>query len=98
MLEEDKEDYEALCETFYASVNPDRATEIYVAGLVENSPNELNEEICEASEELTWQTIPINLAELEKAAEKPAEDLYQPSPIWERPAGHSTLGVKPFKV
>jgi hypothetical protein len=46
----------------------------------------------------TWSTIPVNVAELQAGTECPTEDMYEPVPIWERPAGHAVQGVDAFKL
>jgi hypothetical protein len=45
-----------------------------------------------------WATLPVNMLDLEKEVERPSEDVYEPSPVWERPAGHAVQGIDAFKL
>jgi hypothetical protein len=45
-----------------------------------------------------WATLPVNILDLEKEVEQPSEDVYEPSPVWERPVGHAVQGIDAFKL
>jgi hypothetical protein len=48
--------------------------------------------------ESNWSRLPVNLFELEDPSEKPSEDIFEPSPIWEQPPGCAIQGIDAFKV
>jgi hypothetical protein len=112
MLEDDEEGYNSQCDTFNTIIDHDQTAEALLvevnnnplnsatattdASLSRNATSEMmTVPIPEAS---TWSTIPVNIAELQDGTECPTEDVYEPAPTWERPAGHAVQGVDTFKL
>ena len=50
------------------------------------------------SAEASWTSLPVNLADTKDDMDMPAEGVYEPTPAWERPAGHAVQGIDTFKV
>jgi hypothetical protein len=99
MLEDDDDNYEV----HFANFNECLDTSTHVeALLVETSSNNEFPDIGETDEPMQkadgWATLPINMLDLEKEVEQPSEDVYKPSPVWERPAGHAVQGIDAFKL
>ena len=52
----------------------------------------------DAPKEGQWDSLPVNSAELENGHERPVQDVYEPSPIWQRPPGQAVRGIDAFKL
>jgi hypothetical protein len=90
MLEDDNDNYEVHLADFNECLD----TNMHVEALVVEAENEsekssimeFEDPACKAD---TWATLPINLSDLGNKVERPSEDIYEPTPAWERPAGHA---------
>jgi hypothetical protein len=70
--------------------------------IVETSSNNEFPDIRKTDEPMqkadAWAMLPINMVDLEREVERPSEDIYEPTPVWERPAGHAVQGIDTFKL
>jgi hypothetical protein len=99
MLEDDDNNYKV----HFADFNECLDTSTHVeALLVETSSNNEFPDTGEMDEPMqkadAWAMLPVNTIDLEKEVERPSEDVYEPSPVWERPAGHAVQGIDTFKL
>jgi len=87
MIDSKDDEYEAQCATFLAELDVELPTETSVA------------EVFLASEERShsWNELEVNIVDIE-SLHLPEEDIYEPTRIWERPAGHAVRGVDAFKL
>jgi len=87
MIDSKDDEYEAQCATFLAELDIEIPTETSVA------------EVFLASEERShsWNELEVNVVDTE-SLQLPEEDIYEPTRIWERPAGHAVQGVEAFKI
>ena len=87
MIDSNDEEYEAQCATFLAALDSDQPTET------------LATEVFLAIEEHShhWEELAVNVVDTE-LLHLPEEDIYEPTRIWERPAGHAVRGVDAFKL
>jgi hypothetical protein len=60
--------------------------------------SETLEELKESNVEDSWTTMPINSIKLERGHYRLTIDIYEPSPVWERPVGHAMKGIDAFKI
>jgi len=105
MIDSRDDEYEAQFATFLASLDSDIPTDVLVvdAKLVNevaynDDPEESNEFLTPDSDDShSWQELAANTVDLE-SLQLPEEDIYEPTRIWERPAGHSVQGVEAFKI
>src|SRR6266852_4603042 len=86
MIDSKDDEYEAQCATFLAELDVELPTETSVA------------EVFLASEECShsWNELEVNVVDIE-SLHLLEEDIYEPTQIWERPAGHAVRGVDAFK-
>ena len=87
MIDSNDEEYETQCATFLAALDSDQPTET------------LATEVFLAIEERShhWEELAVNVVDTE-LLHLPEEDIYEPTRIWERPAGHAVRGVDAFKL
>ena len=50
------------------------------------------------SAEASWTSLLVNQTDAKDNMDIPAEGVYEPTPAWERPAGHTVQGIDVFKV
>ena len=48
--------------------------------------------------EASWISLLANLTSTSEELDKSAEGIYEPTPAWERPAGHAVQGIDAFKI
>jgi len=84
MIDSNDDEYEAQFATFLAALDSDPPSEAPMA------------EVFLAIEERShsWEELAVNVVD----TELPEEDIYEPTRIWERPAGHAVRGVDAFKL
>ena len=87
MIDSNDDEYDAQCATFLAALDSDLPTETPAA------------EVFLAIEERSqsWEELAVNVIDTE-TLHLPEEDIYEPTRIWERPAGHAVRGVDAFKL
>ena len=88
MLEEDETIYDENCEIFSTAVEAAMSVEALMALLA--ASDKANESI--------WATLPVQQADATESTDFPAEEVYKPTPIWERPMGHAVRGIDAFKL
>ena len=109
MLQGDNETCSTHCDTYYAMVDTLTSVESLVVDMmnypedcVDNSVNpnttlsESAAHYCE--DESSWTGLEVNLAEKDIPPTGQFEDIYIPTPIWQRPPGHAVQGIEAFKV
>ena len=87
MIDSNDDEYEAQCATFLAALDSDPPTETPMTEVF------LAIEECSQS----WKELDVNNVNAE-LLHLPEEDIYEPTRIWERPAGHAVRGVDAFKL
>ena len=87
MIDSNDDEYDAQCATFLVALDSDLPTETPAA------------EVFLAIEERSqsWEELAVNVIDTE-TLHLPEEDIYEPTRIWERPAGHAVRGVDAFKL
>ena len=87
MIDSNDDEYDAQCATFLVALDSDLPTETPAA------------EVFLAIEEhsQSWEELAVNIIDTE-VLHLPEEDIYEPTQIWERPAGHAVRGVNAFKL
>ena len=87
MIDASDDEYEAQCATFLAALDSDTSVELPTS------------EVFLALEERShsWEDLAVNTVDTE-LMHLPEEDIYEPTRIWERPAGHAVRGVDTFKL
>ena len=96
MLQGDEELCSTHCDTYYAIVDSFVTVETLLVQMftyLEDDEFKLSN-----TAEGIWNSLEANVAELESTVETQFEDIYQPEPIWQRPAGHPAKGIDAFKV
>ena len=78
MIDSNDKEYEAQCATFLVALDSDQPTET------------LETEVFQAIKECShhWEELAVNMVDTE-LLHLPEEDIYEPTRIWERPAGHA---------
>jgi len=96
MLQGDDENCSVYCDTYYAAVDTLTSVEtLMVQTTVEVDHGEVAPY---GATQGAWTSLKANTAELESIKEGRFEDIYQPEPVWQRPAGHAAQGIDAFKV
>lgn len=96
MLQGDNENCSVYCDTYYATVDTLTLVEALTVQTVVMADHSQTAPYKAA--EGAWTSLEANIAELESANESRFEDIYQPKPVWQRPAGHAARGIDAFKV
>ena len=112
MLQGEDETCSNHCDTYYAMVDTLTAVDSLIAEitveaeeyawddipppLVNDSP--YGETLQSSTEESAWTALEANVSELNDSASPQFEDIYQPAPMWQRPAGHALQGIDAFKL
>ena len=107
MLQGEDETCNTHCDTYYAMVDTLTAVETLVAEITFEPQEELewdeippplanysptNESRQDVTEESAWTALEAKVSELNDESCRPNNDVYQPMPIWQRPAGHAVVG------
>ena len=100
MLEEDDDSYNSYCATYNTLVDEATSTDILTTKVGEDMPSAFANCLSMQSEsaEASWTSLLVNLADAKDDMDMPAEGVYEPTPAWERPAGHAVQGIDAFKV
>ena len=100
MLKEDDDSYDSYCATYNTLVDKAASTDVLTTKVNEDMPSALADYPSMPSEpaEASWTSLPVNLADAKDDTDVPAEGVYEPTPAWERPAGHAVQGIDAFKV
>ena len=112
MLQGEEETCNTHCDTYYAMIDTLTAVDSLVAEitvekeeyawdeipppLVNYSSDDKN--IPASSKESAWTALEANISELNDSTTRQFEDIYQPAPMWQRPAGHAVQGIDAFKL
>ena len=100
MLEEDDDSYDSYCATYNTLVDEATSTDVLTAEVDEDMPSVPADYSPTPSDsaEASWTSLPVNLTDAKDDMDMPTEGIYEPTPAWERPAGHVVQGIDTFKV
>ena len=100
MLEEDDDSYDLYCATYNMLVDEATSTDILTAEVdkdMPSTPADYSPTLSDSAE-ASWTSLLVNLTDAKDDMDMPAEGVYEPTPAWERPAGHAVQGIDVFKV
>ena len=98
MLQGEDETCSNHCDTYYAMVDTLTAVDSLLAGITVETEEYAWDEIPPPLVNCAWTTLETNVSELNDSASPQFEDIYQPAPMWQRPAGHAVQGIDAFKL
>ena len=100
MLKEDDDSYDSYCTTYNTLIDEATSADVLTTEVDDDLPSVSADYPSTPSEpaEASWTSLPVNLADAKDDMDVPAEGVYEPTPAWERPAGHAVQGIDTFKV
>ena len=87
MIDSNDDEYDAQCATFLVALDFDSPMETPVAEVF----------LAIEGRSHSWEELVVNIVDTE-TLHLPEEDIYEPTRIWERPAGHAVQGIDAFKL
>ena len=105
MLQGDEDACSTHCDTYYAMVDTLTPVESLLVSMTVDL-EECSSNICNPDgilyenlkEECSWFTLEANTVDKAAPPSYQFEDMYQPTPIWQRLPGHTIRGIETFKV